>query len=404
MTFSDSAKGLFATSIAHFINDGALSVFPLLYPIFASSRSVSTLSIAVLAFLLYAVSILVSPSIGKRSDATQKYSGLMAAGLFMLAIGIFGYSVPASFFSGTTLVLVLVPFTLVAGVGSAFYHPLGATIIREMWESGDHGRAMGINGAVGSLGRALFPLIVTGILALSGLQTLAVLAAASAAFGFLVLVVLRGIESTRKERVENLTGLRSEEKSLSSGKVAKLMMPLIIVSFSRGLFTLGTLSFIPYYLNKVDHFSFSYTGILFSLLLGMGVVSQPVFGYVADRFGRRLTLEISNSGSFIFMLLFLETKDPFLTGLYLALFGFFGLNAFPLLLGIVASYSPKGSRTIAASLVWGVGNTAGIAFGPLIIGILAEPYLLGSLQLAFIALTLLGLSSIFLTPFVKKKV
>lgn len=403
MMISDSAKSLFATSVAHFINDGALAVFPLLYPIFfPKSYSLSTLSIAVLAFLLYAVSMLVSPAIGRSSDTSHKYGALMASGLFMIAIGLFGYSILASFFSGMTLVLALVPFTLVAGVGGAFYHPLGATVIREMWESGDHGRAMGINGALGSLGRALFPLSVTAILAFSGLPTLTVLAALCVLFAFVVLTVMRPVKFGRSPALENAGESHVEEKSLPTKKVAKLMMPLIIVSFSRGLFTLGILSFIPYYLNNVDHFSFGYTGLLYSLLLGTGVVSQPIFGYLADRVGRRLILEISNVGSFIFLLLFLETQEPFLVALYLAIFGCFGLTAFPLLLGIVASNSPEGSRTIAASLVWGVGNTAGIAFGPLVIGVLAEPYLLGSLQPALVVLTLMGVISIFLTPLIRK--
>ncbi|MGI0079875.1 MAG: MFS transporter, partial [Nitrososphaerales archaeon] len=396
MMFSDSSKSLFATSVAHFINDGALAVFPLLYPIFTKSYSVSTLSIAVLAFLLYAVSIFVSPSIGKVSDKSHKYGGLMASGLFMLAIGIFGYSILALLFNGLSLVLILVPFTIIAGVGGSFYHPLGATVIREMWESGGHGRAMGINGAVGSLGRALFPLIVTAILAFSALPALSVLAAATAFPGVVVLWVLRKVKFGPNQSVENI-GSSEQEKSLPSRKIAKLMMPLITVSFSRGLFTLGILSFIPLYLTSVDHFSFSYSGILYALLLGTGVVSQPIFGYMSDRFGRRLVLQISNIGSFIFLLLFLETQDPLLAALFLAVFGAFGLTAFPLLLGIVASTSPKGSRTIASSLVWGVGNTSGTAFGPLVIGVLAEPYLLGSLQPAFLVLTLMGVTSILLT-------
>ncbi|MHB8567510.1 MAG: MFS transporter [Nitrososphaerales archaeon] len=396
---SDPIKSLIASSAAHFVNDGALAFFPLLYPILANDYSISTLSISVLASLLYAVSIFVSPLMGKKLDSTRRHGDLLALGILLLSIGILAYSLFPLLLRGFTLVYLLIPFTIVAGFGSALYHPLASTVLRETWGQKKHGHALGVNGAAGSLGRALYPLIATFILASSGLPTLAVLGIASVLISVFVLGVFKKttISGASLDPVESEKGSRS-----SSWSLASTVRTLMVVAFSKGLIAQGLISFLPYYLTNIDHFSLAYTGLVFSLALGSGVVFQPAMGYLADRYGRALILEISNVGCVVSLTLFLLTNNPILVGIYLFGFGSLGLTGFPLLLGLSAHISPRNMSTEAASLVWGVAYTSGIAISPLVIAILAEPNLLNSFQSSFFVIVALGLLSVVLTPFIHK--
>ena len=62
----------------------------------------------------------------------------------------------------------LVVFTLIAGFGSSFYHPIAAAIWNETFSLKGRGRAMGINGSMGGFGKFAFPIITVGLIVLYG--------------------------------------------------------------------------------------------------------------------------------------------------------------------------------------------------------------------------------------------
>ncbi len=396
---SDASKSLVGSSAAHFVNDGALAFFPLLYPILASNYFLSTVSISVLASLLYLVSIVVSPMIGRKLDQTRRRGELLSLGVFLLSFGILGYSLTPSLFNGIELLTILIPVTVVAGFGSALYHPIASTILRDTWGNRRHGRAMGINGAFGSFGRAVFPLITTFLLATAGVPSLLELGVASILVSAFVLVVFGRISLDASVPASSKSAGNPRFSTLG---ILKIVRTLMIVSFSKGIVAQGLVAFIPYFLINVDHFSLAYSGLIFSLVLGAGIIFQPLLGYLADRYGRVLILQVSNVGCVVFVALFLLTKDPALVGIFLFGFGALGLTGFPLLLGLSAFISPKETTTEANSLVWGVAYTGGIAASPIIIATLAEPSLLGSFQSSFFVAVAFGLVSVALTPLVRR--
>ena len=80
------------------------------------------------------------------------------------------------------------------------------------------------------------------------------------------------------------------------------------------------------------------------------------------------------------------------------MFGFFGLTGFPLLMPLAIGAAPEGAATMSGSIVWGVGNVGGGALGPFLIGLLANPGLLGSLASSFYVVTFISLVSLVLFP------
>jgi MFS family permease len=80
-------------------------------------------------------------------------------GLWALGLAVFGYGV--EFYN----VPMALAGAVMAGIASAFYHPLESAALALSY-GGRSGYAMGINGAMGSLGRSLYPAISTALFAL----------------------------------------------------------------------------------------------------------------------------------------------------------------------------------------------------------------------------------------------
>jgi FSR family fosmidomycin resistance protein-like MFS transporter len=397
LKLEDSRKSLVATSLAHFINDGLTAMLPLMYPVFVL-YGVSLFTVSILVSLQSVFSILVSPWVGAKSDLSGNYAGLLALGLGLLALGAIGYAVSVQFTTGFGLVLLLAPFTVLIGVGSSFYHPLGATVLRAKWKTKSLGNAMGINGSAGSVGRVVLPVATTIMLGILALPFVGIIGALSLVGAFVVLLLMRGMKFREARPMK--TDVQGRTSFLPDRELATRLFPLTVVSFSRGLFT-GVLPLVPLYLQQVDGFDKFEAGLLFSLSLGIGIVSQLLFGYLQTRLGAKKALAISNIGGVATLFLFTLSSVPTVVVAALVVFGLFSYSAFPLLLGAVQDLTDLGEMTRGGAIVWGIGNSSGSAVAPLLVGALALSYS-GSPTAGFVASAAIGILSIVLMPFVKR--
>lgn len=381
------------------MNDGSLYVFITLYPKLLPLPSESVL-IGSLASMQNVFSVAASPVIGRTADAKKNYARLLAMGLSLLGAGIVGFSFSGLFASGFSLFLLLIPFAIIAGVGSSFYHPLGASVLSEKWKAHMHGRAMGINGAVGSMGRAVFPLMVVALAVYFGISSVAVLAVLALVSVGIVFQMLGKMSFTRvQDSVENA----SPRKSVSIGSILPKILALTMVAFMKGFFTVGVVDFIPVYLRTEGGMKYGLElGAVFTLVLATAIFGQPILGLVADRVGRRLILGVTVLGSSLSIMLLLYSSNIVFQVISLAAFGFFGLTGFPMLLPLATSAVPKEATTMSNSIVWGIGNVGGGALGPFIIGLLATPAFFGSLNEPFFIAAAVSLASMVLLPFIPR--
>lgn len=406
---NNRARSLAATSLAHFVNDGGQYVFITLYPtLFPSSTQFAYVYIGALAAVQSLFSVAASPFVGRSADASGKYDFLLFIGLSLLGLGILGFAISVLFTRGFYLFLFLIPFSAIAGVGSAFYHPLGATVLTETWDLTSLGRAMGINGSLGSVGRAIFPLIVAILVVYFTIPSVLTLTILYVGIAFAVYRMLRTVHFGRIRTAGTAIKKGGEQEgrlrkpSITINRLIPLILPLTIVSFMKGFFSFGVVNFVAVYVEHIIGINFSVElGLVLTLVLAMPIVGQPIFGYVADMFGRRLALGISIGGSGLAILVLLATSNLYLQIACLALFGFFVFTGFPLLMPLASGAVPPEAATLSNSIVWGLGNAGGGAVGPLLIGILAQPGYFGSLGNAFLLATIVSLLSIVLLPFVR---
>lgn len=389
------------------VNDGSVAIFPILYPILISSFSFTTATTGVLAGFLYASSLIASPFIGRRSDYNRNYFGLLSFGLVAVASGIVGYGFCLAFVHSTGWVFwILILVTIVSGFGSSFYHPIGAAILDQNWPASTRGRAMGISGSLGAVGNLAFPIIADFLIFSFGSLYLAVLGLAAIVITFAIYFGLRNTSSrdtpttTSSQDPSSANGVKRRQVPFMS--VLSTVFVLTIIAFLRSFFTTGVMQFIPTYLNRVDNIPQAFLGYAVASISITGIISQPIFGHFGDRMGRRLAIAVTTIGASIAIILFLLSTGLVETELSLALFGFFQYTSFPLLLAMSSEIAPEGATTLSNSIVWGLGTTGGASLGPIVIGIMASGSV-GSLSLAFLITSLIGLSSVALLPFVKKR-
>ena len=392
----EDRRSLLATSMAHFINDGLGGVLPLAYPVYLVSYGLSLQIVSIFTFLQNALSIVVSPVVGRRADVKGNFSGMLVLGLLIFAVGAAGYAVSGDVLGGGVLVAVLLAFTVMVGVGSSFYHPLGATVLRAKWGENELGRALGLNGSAGSVGRIVMPFAAALLITDFALPSVSVLAGLSVLGALAIFIVLRNVKFAAKPQANV-----SVRNSLLPDRVLlRRMFPLTVVSFARGLFT-GVVPFVPLYLTQVDRIDDLTAGFLYSGMLGIGILSTILFGFMQDRLGPKVALTVSNLGGVLVLFVFAAGSNPLVVDSSVLAFGLFSYSAFPLLLGVVHSMTTFDEMTSAGSIVWGIGNNGGAAVAPLVIGALALPSAFGTLTAGFVAAAAIGILSVILVPFVR---
>ena len=416
LTASARAVRLIAvTSLAHFVNDGVIFFVPVIGDLLAHENHTSPAVVTAMLTIFYVVSAGFGLGVGLVSDALGRRGAMIALGIASLAVSLFAFYAALSLHGSESDAFVLVG-AVVAGFGSAFYHPLGASVLQLNFADAARGRALGVNGAFGSLGRTVYPALffVVAALGITKVDTTAVfgglslLAAAGIAYGLRPSATgeeaAPAIRGDPDPRVDAATGDDSRaagnpEGPILGGILNRSVLALMVIAFLRSLAFIGIVSWVPIYLTTQRHAGVSGAlGVAVTVMYAGGIVGQPVFGLLVDRFDKRLVLAVDSLGSAAGTFVFLGTSGHGAAAmLALALFGFFTFASFPLLLSLVADYVPKERSTTGNALVWGVGSTGGQALGPLVVSTL----MLGSyshLGLAFGILGALAAATVLGTP------
>jgi len=389
--YSNRVRYLTLTSLAHFINDGTIYFIPLIMDYISLEKSVSPLWITSLLTVFYLTSTLLSTVIGRLADKSGKPGILISLGLSLLSASLLGFYFAIKEFHGLPQLLLAMVFSATSGLGSAFYHPLGASILQFSFGDQKKGRALGVNGAMGSLGRTLYP----GLFFI-----LAAFFTKPGTFAFFGVVGLAAALSI-------LAGFRSEgrgEARLHGGRagtiratLTKGIILLAIIGFLRSIATQGVISWIPIYFTHVKGLGFNSTlGLSLTLMYAAGIVGQLIFGFMVERFEKRLVLAIAFLGSAATLLGFLF-GDAYTSTISLFGFGFFTFSGFPLFLSLATDYTPKESSSIGNALVWGVGISGGGVLAPIVPAIISADHysLLGE---AFIWLAVMNIVITLLLP------
>ncbi len=355
-------RALAFTSLAHFLNDSFLVTMSILIDFYLSMK-ISALYLGSMAALVNILSGVASPFVSSHADRKGRHNLLMLIGFLM--IGVSAVLFAWSFVAGSLIRLVLIGLgSTLLGLGLSFYHPLGGAILQRAYE-GNAGPALGVNGAFGSLGRALFPAaIVLAIRALGGGLALSLIGVYVFILSAIIYIGLRPIRmpSTNESRSRSAARLSAYYYAL---------VPLTIMIFVRAMFMSGVQTYVPTYIDASLH-SKVLMGLVVTASYATAIFGQPFFGWLVGRIGGRNVIIITTVASTISYIAFLLTRGVYLVATLLAVYSFFAMSGFPVLLGYVSEFVGPEARAQANSLVWGIGNTVGGAVGIIIGGVLVN--------------------------------
>ncbi|MEM0156869.1 MAG: MFS transporter [Thermoplasmataceae archaeon] len=368
-SITSGLRNLTMTSLGHFVNDGTVFFFPLLVDILVRVNSLSPVFVTLLLGIFYSAASLFSVMVGRISEVWDRKELLIGIGLALMALGILGFYKVITGSLGPALPYIAGLSALSAGIGSSFYHPLGGAILQGTFSPRSRGKALGINGSMGSVGRAVYPSLLYGFAALLTLDfsfvVFAIIAVISAIF---IAIFLRGTGSSRRPPEEH-PEQRKQIKG-SRGILTYSIIMLSVVTFIRSTASQGIASWIPSYLSNVKDLGISsILGYSITLMFIAAIVGQPIFGYFADRMDKRVLLSISSFGTAAATLAYINSSG-IESLVFLVIFGFFTFSGFPLLFSLISEYVPRGDSSMANSVVWGLGNQGGMALGPIIVGLI----------------------------------
>ncbi|WP_256202741.1 MFS transporter [Sulfuracidifex tepidarius] len=235
-------RGLTFTSMAHFLNDGTFLIFPLLI-VYYEEIHVSDVILGTVAVLYTLLSGILSPFIGDFADKSEKDSLLIMTGILLEGIAMVSFAVS---FRTLTYPLMMLGAILL-GIGQAFYHPIGGSILSNLFGKSS-GRALGINGSAGSVGRSLMPSLVSFLIllftAIYGLLIYGVIMIVGA------VVIRLGLEGYSKA-----TRLRKPKEKLER-QFVRFIILLGVMVFLRSMFITGVTTFTGKYVFSIYHSAF----------------------------------------------------------------------------------------------------------------------------------------------------
>lgn len=387
----NSIVPLILTSIAHFVNDGFNILLSVLITYYVLIPGLNLSMLGAMAIIFTVISGLLSTPLSIFAQRSGKHVLFLSLGIFLQGLSAFLFVIPFLFHDLDLIFIVL--GSILLGVGQSTYHPLGAFIISQSYSGSKSASYMGINGSLGSLGRALFPTVIVLFITLFGYSL------GLGYLGILAIVVAILIQFFLRDFNRGPV-IKSEKKNKLEKSFLAFVIYLTSLSFLRAVFFNGTMLYIPQYFVEITK-SHTLMGIIMTVSLLMAVIGQPLFGHLTSLWGGRVVVAITTIFSILFFAIFLlYSKILLVSVIAFAAYSLFSLTSFPVLMGYVNQKVPKEVSTVSGGIVWGIGVVLGGATGIGLISMLT--YFKYSLAESFWITLLFGIISAFMIPWVEK--
>jgi FSR family fosmidomycin resistance protein-like MFS transporter len=342
-----------AVTIAHGVNDGYAAFLAPLLPRIMDKMGLSIALAATLGMALNLGASVLQPLMGYLADRYGRrvfvVLGPLLSATFLSLIG-----VPDSFW-------VLVAFLFLGGLGSACFHPPGASMAARASEGKGSGFRMSLFSLGGSLGWAAGPLVAVGVVAWVGLDRLWLAMFPGILFS---LVLFRMLPPGRAGHPPEMPPLPMEMLRRLRGPLGLLFGISVVGAFTQRVF----ITMEPIIVARAGG-SETAGAVALSVYLGAQAIGTLVGGFLADRLDRSYLL--AGLCLFSFPAHFLAVALP--PGGGAALFmagvaGLFGMAMMPALVVKAQELVPEGaalSSGIVMGLAWALGSLGVLGTGAL---------------------------------------
>jgi len=254
---------LLSLSFCHLLNDLIQSLIPALYPLLKTEFNLDFAQIGLITLAFQLTASLLQPTVGFYTDKRpQPYS--LAIGMGSTLIGLLLLSVANSY------TVVLIAAALV-GTGSAIFHPEASRVAR-MASGGRYGTAQALFQVGGNAGQAIGPLLAAFIVLPHGQGAIAwVSMAALVAMAFLTRVGMWYGANLRPTQRSVPASAEAKNSGLPRGRVLFLITVLMILLFSKNVYTSSLTSFFTFYL--IERFDLPVQAAQIQLFIFMAAIA-----------------------------------------------------------------------------------------------------------------------------------
>jgi FSR family fosmidomycin resistance protein-like MFS transporter len=352
---------LISLCFCHLLNDLIQSLIPALYPLLKQQFSLDFTQIGIITLAFQMTASLLQPTVGWYTDKhPQPYS--LALGMGSTLIGLLLLSVAQDYAA------ILFAAALI-GTGSAIFHPEASRGAR-MASGGRYGTAQAFFQVGGNVGQAVGPLLAAFIVLPRGQGAIAWVSLAALAGMFLLARIGMWYRVLSRP---GQAGARASTTThhLSRARVFFLISVLMLLLFSKNVYSASLTSFFTFYL--IEHFSLPVQAAQIQLFIFMAsiAVGTLVGGALTDRIGRKPMILISILGALPFTLA-LPFADLFWTGVLTMVIGLLMASAFPAILVYAHELIP-GRVGLVSGMFFGLAFGLG-GLGAALMGFIADTH------------------------------
>ena len=307
---------------------------------------------------------LVNAPAGFAADRYQS-QGATTLGITIILVGIF----TAAMGYVNSLTSAVIVATL-GGMAITFWHPAAISALSRRFPE-RRGFAISLHGTGGSIGEAMGPLAVAGLILLIGWRVVFLsIGIPSVLGGVVVWLLLRRVwDKQTGSRTTVVSYVGSLRRLVTNRHILIIMVMVMLYGGAQSaLFT-----FLPIYIREDVGYSPSVMNLFIAAMQVSGIFSQPAMGYLSDRYGRKQVLLPGLLGLTVTTLGI--SVVPAGVPLFLTIV-FMGMFQFPLMSLFLASATDVAGEDVqgtVVSLVFGATIiVAGIS--PYVGGLLADAY------------------------------
>ena len=361
-----------ALCVSHLFNDTFQSLIPDALPLLKDGLLLSFTQVGLIATVFQLTSSICQPIVGWLTDKyPQPYS--LPLGMTSTLLGILLLSCAWNF------PVVLLSVALI-GFGSAVFHPEASRLVY-MAAGGRFGFAQSFFQTGGNLGSSIGPLLAAIIITPYGRTNIAWFAILVFCAILWMIPLSRWYRRRLKERERPASATQKNNASAMSGTLPKYtvlaaIVILLVLVFSKGLYTVSFTNYLTFYLIEKFHVTVQQSQLFLFAFLFATTAGTMIGGPIGDRIGRKWVIWASILGPAPFALLLPYMNSLWITCLLSMLIGASMASSFPAILIFAQELMPGkvgtvgglffgfsfGSGAIASALLGGLADYNGILF------------------------------------------
>ncbi len=352
--------GLMVMTLTHTMTHSFQNIHTALFPVLRDEFMLTNQQIGIIASIPNLCQALLSIPTGLLSDRIGSRKMLLLA-MGVACVG----ALTASMANSPTMLIIAVSLLY---INTTVYHPASYSFVSRSFKPRDRSKALGVQGAGGTLGMAIGP-ISLAVLVYLGFQWRQV-------YLFWFFPLLLGIAMILRIREEPTDDLVLSESEKTEQEPARRLLTASLVFFMvySGAKMVGsgmTNSFLNVYLVESQGWAFEYASLILGGSYVMGIVAAPVGGYLAARYGdKRWTLSVLAASYGCYILAFLVGGVLPFTILYMG-HGFFNFLSMAANSSMMAKLSPGRQRGLGFALYFLPGSVMG-AVAPMMAAVIAD--------------------------------